>query len=1256
MKTMKRTFLLTNILLLIVGIAFANTVTSASDIPSYYSSVDGLSGKTLFDQVHTVAKEGYDGLSYSDVWTAYQTTDLNSDGKIWDMYGGCEFTYKSNQCGNYKNECECYNREHSIPKSWFGGSESSGTPGTDIFHLVPTDGKVNGMRSNYAFGEVSSATYTYNGSKLGTGSTVSVSGNTIAGTDPSASCTSTVFEPIDEYKGDFARGYFGTLIRWANGDYQAFTTGDGAKIFSSTYTAAGYFGLTEYGVALLLKWHRQDPVSQKEIDRNNGIQQTQGNRNPFIDYPYLVEYIWGSHAGETVDLDELINSSDSRFTPGVSDGSSATSTTPTIIVNTTALTFANAEVGTAYTMIFTVKGSNITNDISLSLSGTNASLFSVSPNTISASSASNTSTITVTYTPTQIGAISATLTISSNGADDKTITITGTSSQTVTVTWLVNGEEYTEGKPTTSVVSGNKVSVLPTAPTSCSTESEQFVGWSASQIAGTTDQVPDDLFSDAQDAPVVEGDVTYYAVFAHVEETASTSGATKVQLTTSSTSGWTISGTSISNSYWKLTTGATITSPEIDLSLLESVVINARTYGGTDYKTITISNGTEELGSIDAKSSNLANFTWTPSSTLTGIGTLTFSSTTCTTKNGPGVGSITINLAGTSYTYSRFTTGCESEDTPTLVVSANSIAFGEVSKGETSTQTLTVKGTSLTSDITLSITGTDASLFSVSPAAISAAETNTTNTITVTYTPTTSGDFSATLQITSGTLSKDITLSGTCAEVCTVTWLVDGQEYTIGDPTTSIAINNQVTTLPTAPASCNTESEQFVGWSESAISTSQDNAPEDLFSVAADAPKVTKNTTYHAVFAHVEETTTTTQTYSYTVEDSIGWTLYNVYIHSYTDSETQVLIVSPYRVLQKGAYIESPEIDLSGLDSISVSMRTYGNKKYNTLTISVDDNQIGSVVTDEGTTMTKFQWVNTNTLSGQGKVKFYSSESGNKIGIGIGEITIYTTTQGTASYSRYTTSCSSEEPQALNVSTNAIAFGTIYEGETSTQTMTVTGTSLTSDITLSIIGTDASLFSVSPTTILAAEANTTNTITITYIPTTIGDFSATLHVVSGTLSQDITLSGSCPEVCAITWLVDDKEYTTGNPTTSIVINNQVTTLPTAPASCNNKSEQFVGWSETAISTAQDDAPDDLFSTAADAPIVLQSTIYRAVFAHFEETSASYSRYTTICESTTTEVEETFATPAAAEKIFLNGQMFIRYNGVVYDLFGQILYE
>ena len=564
---MKRTLLFVLCSYFALALA-AKTVTPAASLPTYYKDINGKSGKSLFDAVHVVAKEGYSSLGYSGLWTAYKTTDVRDNGKIWDMYSDCSWTVGSDQCGNYGNECDCYNREHSIPKSWFGGSESQ--PGCDIFHIVPTDGYVNSKRSNYAFGEVSNASYTYDGAKLGSAKSITITGgNTIAGnTGTSVSCSGTVFEPRDEYKGDFARGYFGTMIKWANGDYTAFTTGDGSKIFSSNYST-GAFGLTKYGVALLMKWHRQDPVSQKEVDRNNGIQQTQGNRNPFIDYPYLAEFIWGEKAGESINLNDLITSSDSRFVLGESNGY--------------------------------LKGGS-----------------TVDPET------------------------------------------------KCTITWLVNGEVYTAGNPTISVNEGGVVSVLPTAPKSCDKISNQFVGWSEYEISGYVDDIPTDLFSTADDAPDITQNTTFYAVFAQLEEeetTTSTPGTVAMNL--NDTQGWTLSGLIKDSKHWRMVKNSYIESPSVDASKITSITINMRTYGGSDYKTIDFSMAGNKIGELSASSNSLKDYTWKPSTSMTGVGALRFSSNTNTDQNGPALSSITIETTGggtgttTTYTYSRYITSCQ---------------------------------------------------------------------------------------------------------------------------------------------------------------------------------------------------------------------------------------------------------------------------------------------------------------------------------------------------------------------------------------------------------------------------------------------------------------------------------------------------------------------------------------------------------------------------------------------------------------------
>ena len=578
---MKRLFSILFICLFAIS-AVAKSVTPAASLPTYYQDINGKSGKTLFDAVHVVAKVGYSSLGYNGLWTAYKTTDKRANGKVWDMYSDCDWTFGSDQCGSYSSECDCYNREHSIPKSWFGGSDSQNTPGTDIFHVVPTDGQVNGRRSSYAFGEVSSASYTYDGAKLGSAKSITiVNGSTIAGDEGKViSCSaSKVFEPRDEYKGDFARGYFGTMIKWANGDYQAFTSGDGSKIFSSNYST-GAFGLTQYGVALLMKWHRQDPVSQKEIDRNNGIQQTQGNRNPFIDYPYLAEYIWGEKAGETLDLSKLITAYDSRFVLGQSDGS--------------------------------LEGGN---------SGSG-----------------------------------------NGGNEDPT--------EKCTITWMVNGATYTAGNPTTSVNKGGVVTQLPTAPKSCDEISTQFVGWSEDVIEGTQDNVPADLFSTADDAPDITQNTTFHAVFAQLEEEETTVATpATIAMNLNNTQGWTLTGLDKQSKYWKMIKDSYAESPSLDASQITSITINMRTWGGTQYNTIEFSVTGKKIGELKADNNNLKDYTWKPTTTSSGVGALRFSSPTSTANEGPAFSSITIETTGggtgttTTYTYSRYITSCNSGTT-----------------------------------------------------------------------------------------------------------------------------------------------------------------------------------------------------------------------------------------------------------------------------------------------------------------------------------------------------------------------------------------------------------------------------------------------------------------------------------------------------------------------------------------------------------------------------------------------------------------
>lgn len=259
----------TSALGLLLVLAFQAFAQGPAGTGTYYKNADGKKGRELKTAMWSIIKD-HKQLTFKLLWSAYYDTDLREDGSIWDMYSSTShFKPGQNQCGNYSDEGDCYNREHSMPKSWFNDAYPMYS---DLVHLVPTDGKVNGMRSNYPFGETERPSKTSNGgfSRLGPSSISGYSG--------------TVFEPNDEYKGDFARIYF----------YMVTCYEDNVSTWDSDMLARNkYPAFTDWALNMLLRWAAEDPVSQKEIDRNNAVEKWQGNRNPFVDYPGLEEYIWG---------------------------------------------------------------------------------------------------------------------------------------------------------------------------------------------------------------------------------------------------------------------------------------------------------------------------------------------------------------------------------------------------------------------------------------------------------------------------------------------------------------------------------------------------------------------------------------------------------------------------------------------------------------------------------------------------------------------------------------------------------------------------------------------------------------------------------------------------------------------------------------------------------------------------------------------------------------------------------------------------
>lgn len=273
-------------LVVLLGITLSVVAQGPNNTGTYYRAANGLKGQALktalFKIIGTHTDVGYDGL-----WKVYLKSDLRSDGTYWDMYSSTS-KFKPGAPTSYKKEGDGLNREHSVPQSWF----SKASPmKSDAFHVVPTDGYVNNRRGSYPFGEVGSVTYSSNDgfSKLGACITAGYDG--------------TVFEPNDEYKGDFARGYF----------YMATAYENKAGSWSGVFGNGTYYCIQKWQLDMLLRWAKEDPVSPKEIDRNNAIYEFQHNRNPFIDYPGLEQYVWGSKTSEAFSYDNyegVVNTDD----------------------------------------------------------------------------------------------------------------------------------------------------------------------------------------------------------------------------------------------------------------------------------------------------------------------------------------------------------------------------------------------------------------------------------------------------------------------------------------------------------------------------------------------------------------------------------------------------------------------------------------------------------------------------------------------------------------------------------------------------------------------------------------------------------------------------------------------------------------------------------------------------------------------------------------------------------------------------------
>ena len=207
------------------------------------------------------------GSGESSTWGAFYTTDAaveNGQRRVLDMYSN-----EKRYFGSKGSAVSGMNIEHSVAKSWWGGNKNNAY--CDIHHLNPSDQNANSRKSNYPLGELTSVSWD--------------NGVTFVGkANIDGKSNQNAYEPCDEYKGDFARVFMYMFTCYQNLTWE-YTW--------MNYEKSTYPTLKPWAVELLLKWHKQDPVSEKEVNRNNAVYAVQGNRNPFVDYPQLADYVWG---------------------------------------------------------------------------------------------------------------------------------------------------------------------------------------------------------------------------------------------------------------------------------------------------------------------------------------------------------------------------------------------------------------------------------------------------------------------------------------------------------------------------------------------------------------------------------------------------------------------------------------------------------------------------------------------------------------------------------------------------------------------------------------------------------------------------------------------------------------------------------------------------------------------------------------------------------------------------------------------------
>lgn len=274
--------------LLRLSLAFLVSVMPAlpmlAQIPEgYYSSLKGKKGAELKTAIHDIIKKAnvlsY-GSDYGHTWWGFWSTDRDESGRFIDRYSSESEWVKSTSQGAAGAGM---NIEHSFPKSWWGGAKNQAYK--DLYNLMPCKKEINTTKSNYPMGIVVSGDKGNGWTKVGEGKDGKL-----------------YWEPADPWKGDFARGYMYMATAYQDYNWK------GEQALQILQQGA-YPTLKEWAYKLYIQWAKADKPNALEIKRNNDVAKIQGNRNPYVDFPNLMEYVWGDSTNIAFNPETTVKSS-----------------------------------------------------------------------------------------------------------------------------------------------------------------------------------------------------------------------------------------------------------------------------------------------------------------------------------------------------------------------------------------------------------------------------------------------------------------------------------------------------------------------------------------------------------------------------------------------------------------------------------------------------------------------------------------------------------------------------------------------------------------------------------------------------------------------------------------------------------------------------------------------------------------------------------------------------------------------------------